>query len=127
MVELNTVVEAEMWLNEFAKTPIDDWRQLRPGMHVKISCGCQCEGFVLEVREDADDPSNNGFYIAYTKQGDRDQCATYLTGYGPYCNMFNYEPEEFTPLTLTPVPDWWAPLAKVRSWPLRPHCIEDFR
>lgn len=91
------------------------WQDLKIGQHVQIECGCQ--GFVYFISLEGPDESSIGFGLAYTSQscggkkpsrwGNRN---SYSDGYGPYRNVFNYDPASFEPIVETPAPSWYQSL-----------------
>ncbi len=90
---------------------ITDWRDLKPGIHVRLACGCA--GFVVFARLDAtEDDRNTGFGLLYTKglscKSPADLEQSYRNGYGPFYNYFNYDlKEQAMPAQEEPPPDWW--------------------
>ncbi len=90
---------------------IKDWRKLKPGMHIRLSCGCA--GFVLHTKhEPSENDCDTGFYMMYTAglscKGPNSLEKTYRDGYGPYCNYFNYDlKEDAMPAEEEEIPVWW--------------------
>lgn len=88
------------------------WRELKPGMHVRLSCGC--EGFVLQVTREAPTDFDEGFVVLYTKgfcMGSgraRSMEEAYLGHAGPFTNNFNGGlADGAMPWEPAPVPGWW--------------------
>lgn len=101
------------FVEAYHQNVITNWRDLKVGMHVRLSCGC--EGYVAEVRTEGDSNEGN---IGFLLQDTKGHCGrmsrwgyrnSYSKGYGPYGNFFNYGSEEDAcPITIVPVPKWWA-------------------
>ena len=93
---------------------IKNWRDLKIGQHVSLSCGCA--GFIWEIHLTGHDESSVGFRMKFTRD-----CAvsksrwglrnSYSDGYGPYGNFFNYDlPEKSYPIFEVSAPGWWKNL-----------------
>ena len=89
---------------------ITNWRELKVGQHVRLSCGC--EGYVSEVHLEGEE-GQLGFVLKFTKG----HCGKmsrfgyrngYSDGNGPYGNFFNYgSQDESCPIEKIPAPIWW--------------------
>lgn len=107
---------------------ITDWRKLKVGMHIRLSCGCA--GFVRRLHlEPSKNDCDTGFYLVYTcglscpgsdpqkqAEGYESMRRAYRHGYGPYPNMFNYDLHDSAmPAEVVPIPEWWWDIMLARS------------